>query len=106
MEPRSILKSLREFARRELVEKKADEVVVYRLKFEKIVRRGRTPGFQMRGGEGKFYVCVFTGDNLRVYSMSEGGAQMGAEDFSGAAKEKAASDVSKDGKIVFRFTKK
>ncbi len=107
MEPRAILKFLREFSRRELAEKKADKVVVYRLKFEKIVRRGRKPSFQMRGGEGaKYYVCVFTGDLLRVYSISETGISMGAEDFSGAEKEKASSEISRDGKIVFRFSRK
>lgn len=98
------MKSLREFAARELKEKRADRVLVCRVKLKQWLRRGRVPGFRVRAVEGTHYlVCVFRGEELRLYHMNKQGLSLGATDFRGAEKEKVWAEVSKGTKIIFRL---
>ena len=94
MEPRSVLKSIREFARRELREKKADRVYIRRVKMESTLRRGWLPDILVREIKGVYYlVCVFSGDVMRVYSFGKSGESLGASDFTGDEKDKIWSNV-------------
>jgi hypothetical protein len=94
MEPRSVLKSLHEFARRELREKKADRVYIRRIKMAPTLRRGWLPDILVRGIKGVHYlVCVFSGDVMRVYYINKGGESLGASDFTGLEKDKIWSNV-------------
>jgi hypothetical protein len=94
MESRSVLKLLREFARRELREKKADRVCIRRVKMESTLRRGWLPDILVREISGIHYlVCVFSGDVIRVYCMSKGGESLGASDLVGEEKDKIWSNV-------------
>jgi hypothetical protein len=94
MESRSVLKSLHEFARRELREKKADRVYIRRVKMESTLRRGWLPDILVREIKGIYYlVCVFSGDVMRVYYMSKSGESLGASDFTGEEKDKIWSNV-------------
>ena len=94
MESRSVLKLLREFARRELREKKADRVCIRRVKMESTLRRGWLPDILVREIRGVNYlVCVFSGDIMRVYYMGKGGESLGASDFTGLEKDKMWSNV-------------
>jgi hypothetical protein len=96
MEPRSVLKLLREFARRELREKKADRVYIRRVKMESTLRRGWLPDILVRGIKGiNFLVCVFSGDVMRVYYFGKSGESLGAIDFAGDEKDEIWSDVLK-----------
>lgn len=94
MEPRSVLKSIREFARRELREKKADRVYIRRVKMESTLRRGWLPDILVREISGIHYlVCVFRGDAMRVYYIGKSGESLGASDFTGEEKDKIWSNV-------------
>jgi len=96
MEPRSVLKLLREFARRELREKKADRVYIRRVKMESTLRRGWLPDILVREIKGIYYlVCVFSGDVMRVYYFGKSGESLGANDFAGEEKDKIWSNVLK-----------
>jgi hypothetical protein len=102
MEPRSVLKFLKEFARRELREKKADQVCVRRVKMESALRRGWLPDLVVRGVRGIHYlVCVFNSDALRVYYMGKGGESLGASEFIGKEKDKMWDNISERTKSVF-----
>jgi hypothetical protein len=102
MESRSVLKLLREFARRELREKKADRVYIRRVKMESTLRRGWLPDILVREIKGIYYlVCVFSGDIMRVYYMGKGGESLGASDFVGEEKDKMWSNVLKMTKNIF-----
>ena len=102
MEPRSVLKLLREFAGRELKEKKADRVYVRRVKMESTLRRGWLPDILVREIKGIYYlVCVFSGDVIRVYYMSKGGESLGASDFTGEEKDKIWSNVLEKTRNLF-----
>jgi len=104
MEPRSVLKFLREFARRELKEKKVDQVCVRRVKMESTLRRGWLPDLVVRGVRGIHYlVCVFSGDSLRVYYMGKGGESLGASEFIGEEKDKVWNDISERTKSIFHL---
>ncbi|MDI6643189.1 MAG: hypothetical protein QMD95_03965 [Candidatus Hodarchaeaceae archaeon] len=104
MEQRTIIKSLRDFAASELKEKRADRVLVGRVRLKQWLRRGRVPDFRVRTVEGTHYlVCVFRGDELRLYYMDKRGLSLGASDFSGVEKEKVWTEVSKGTKIIFRL---
>jgi hypothetical protein len=94
MESRYVLKLLREFARREMREKKADRVYIRRIKMEPKLRRGWLPDILVRGIKGVHYlVCVFSGDVMRVYYINKGGESLGASDFTGLEKDKIWSNV-------------
>jgi hypothetical protein len=102
MEPRSVLKLLREFARRELREKKADRVYIRRVKMEPTLQRGWLPDILVRGIKGVHYlVCVFSGDVMRVYYIGKGGESLGAGDFTGGDKDKIWSNVLERTRNVF-----
>jgi len=94
MESRSVLKLLREFARRELREKKADRVYIRWVKMESTLRRGWLPDILVREIRGVNYlVCVFSGDVMRVYYLGKSGESLGASDFTGDEKDKIWSNV-------------
>ena len=94
MEPRSVLKLLREFARRELKEKSADRVYIRRVKMESTLRRGWLPDILVREVGGiRYLVCVFRGDTMRVYYIGKSGESFGASDFTGEEKDKMWSNV-------------
>jgi len=102
MEPRSVLKLLREFAGRELKEKKADRVYVRRVKMESTLRRGWLPDILVREIKGIYYlVCVFSGDVMRVYYFGKSGESLGASDFTGNEKDKIWSSILKRTKNTF-----
>jgi hypothetical protein len=102
MESRSVLKLLREFARREQREKKADRVVIRRVKMESTLRRGWLPDILVRGITGVHYlVFVFSGDVMRVYYIGKSGESLGASDFTGEEKEKIWSNVLEGTRNVF-----
>jgi hypothetical protein len=104
MGSREVLKSLRDFAKRELMEKKAESVVVRRVKLRQLMRRGRIPDFRLRGVEGAHYlVCVFGKDSLRVYFVDGDGVMSGAEEFGGEERQRILAEISERSKIVFRF---
>lgn len=105
MEAKSVLKSLRDFAARELKEKRADRVVVCRAKMKQWLRRGRLPDTRVRGVEGaRYFICVFRGDELTLYLYDGGGASLGAMEFKGGEKEKVWADISKNTKSVFALS--
>jgi hypothetical protein len=101
MEPRSVPKLLREFARRELREKKADRVYIRRVKMESTLRRGWLPDILVREIKVIYYlVCVFSGDVLRVYYFGKSGESLGASDFAGDEKDRIWGNVIKMTKNV------
>jgi hypothetical protein len=105
VEPRAVLKSLHEFAKRELTEKKAKSVIVYRVKMKQVMRRGMIPDFRMRSVEGaRYLVCVHQADRSRIYFMSGGGIMLGAEELGGKEREKVLTEISRRAKIVFRLS--
>ncbi len=105
MEPKSVLLSLRNFASRELKEKRADRVDVRQVKFRSSIRKGKLPEMRILTIEGANYlVCVFRADDLRVYYMSKRGEMLGASDFSGEKKEKTLQEISKKTKSVLRLS--
>jgi hypothetical protein len=105
MEPRAVLKSLREFAKRELTEKKAKSVIVYRVKMKQLMRRGRIPDFRVRSVEGaRYLVCVHQADRSRIYFMSGSGIMLGVDELEGKEREKILTEISRGAKIVFRFS--
>ena len=102
MEPRSTLKNIREFAMRELREKRADRVCVRRVKLESLMKRGWLPDLRIRWVKGVHYlVCVFHGKTLRAYYMGARGESLGASEFAGTEMEGAWSEVLKTTKNVF-----
>lgn len=104
MEARSVVKSLRDFAARELKEKRADRVLVCKVKLRQWLQRGRIPDFRVRTVEGtRYLVCVFRGDELRLYYVDKRGLSLGASDFKGGEKERVSAEVSKGTKIMFRL---
>lgn len=106
MGPRSALKSLREFSRKELKEKRADKVLVQRVKMESSFRRGKFPNVRIKKIEDVHYlVCAFHDDRMRVYFFGKDGDMRGAEDYSGEEKRSVWEEVSKGTKKVFEFTK-
>ncbi len=104
MEPRAVLKSLRDFAARELKEKRADRVDVRRVKMESVMRKGRLPDLRVRVARGTQYlICVFSGKNLRIYYMDRRGQMVSADEFTGAEKEMVQVKILKLTKRVFRL---
>jgi hypothetical protein len=104
MEPRLILKSLRDFAVRELKEKRAARVHVRRIKAESLLRKGRLPELRVWTVKGAHYlICVFSSDSLRVYYVDKLGKVLGADEFTGAEREKMQVEISKRTKSVFRL---
>jgi hypothetical protein len=104
MEPRSVHKLLREFARRELREKKADRVYIRRVKMESMLRRGWLPDIMVREISGIHYlVCVFSGGSMRMYYFGKNGETLGAGDFTGEEKDKMWSNILEKTKSVFRL---
>lgn len=104
MEPRSVLKALRDFAARELKEKRANRVDVRRVKMKSLMRKGRLPDLRVWSIEGGHYlVCVFRGADLRVYYMDKLGKMLGADDFTGEKKRRAWREISKRTKRVLRL---
>lgn len=104
MEARLVLKRLRELAKRELQEKRADNVIVCVVKLKRLMRRGRVPGFQARGVEGvRYVVCVFRGGELTAHFLDSGGAMLGATEFTGMAAEKEWQSISKSSRVIFRL---
>ena len=102
MEPRSTLKNIREFAMRELREKRSDRVCVRRVKFESLMKRGWLPDLRIRWVRGaRYLVCVFHGDALRAYYLGARGESLGAQEFAGSEMEGAWSEVLKTTKNVF-----
>ena len=104
MEARRVLKRLHEFAERELREKRADNVVVCRGKLKSMMRRGRVPGFQVRGAEGvRYVVCMFRGKELTTHFLDGNGAMLGATEFTGAEGEKEWQSISRAFRVIFRL---
>jgi hypothetical protein len=104
MEARRVLKRLRDLADEELQGKKADRVIVCRAKLKSMMRRGRVPGFQVRGAEWvRYVVCVFREKELTVHFLDNGGAMLGATEFTGAAAEKEWQSISMDFGVIFRL---
>jgi len=102
MEARLVLKRLRELAKRELQEKRADNVIVCGAKLKRLMRRGRVPSFQARGVEGvRYIVCVFRGKELTAHFLDNGGAMLGATEFTGAEAEEEWRSISKSSKVIF-----
>ena len=102
MEPRSTLKSIREFAERELREKRADRVCVRRAKLESVMKRGWLPDLRIRWVKGVHYlVGVFHGNTLRVYFLGARGESLGAQEFMGSEMNEVWGEVSKRTKNVF-----
>ena len=102
MEPRSILKSIREFATREMREKRADRVCIRRVKFEQLIKRGWLPDLRIRWVKGVHYlVGVFHGNTLRVYFLSAGGESLGASEFAGTEMNEVWENILKRTKNVF-----
>jgi hypothetical protein len=96
MEPRSVLRLLREFGRRELREKKSDHVYIRRVKMEPTRRPGGLPDILIRRFKGvHFLVCVFSSDVMRMYYFGQSGESLGAIDFTGEEKDKIWNNVIK-----------
>ncbi len=105
MEPRSALKILRGFAKRELKEKGARHIYVRQVKMKSLMRRGRLPDLRIRILRGTHYlVCVFYDDSLRVYYADERGASLGANEFEGDEKREMWNDISRKTKTVFHLS--
>lgn len=104
MAPRSVLKSLKDFSKRELREKNADRVRVQRIKMKSLMRRGRLPDLRIKKIEGCHYlVCVFRNKSLRVYYMDKAGRMMGADEFTGEDKDSTWREISKETKTILQF---
>lgn len=107
MGARSVLKSLKEFSKKELEEKKANRIRVQRIKMKSTMRRGKFPNLRVKKIEGSHYlVCVFHNSRMRVYYFSKNGEMLGADDFTGEEKESTLENISKETKNVFRFPAK
>lgn len=105
MEPRAVLKSLRDFAARELEEKRADRIDVCRVKMGSVMRKGRLPDLRVWMVSGTHYlICVFSGKSLRIYYMDKRGQMLSADEFAGAQKEMVQAKISKMTKKVFRLS--
>ena len=105
MEPRSVLKALREFAKRELKEKRARHVYVRRVKMKSLMRRGRLPDLRIRILEGTHYlVCVLYDDGLRVHYISGEGLPLGASEFRRDEKREIWREISRGTKTVFHLS--
>jgi hypothetical protein len=105
LEPRSVLKTLREFARRELREKRARHVYVRQVKMKSLMRRGRLPDLRIRILKGTHYlVCVFYDDSLRVYYVNGRGVSLGANEFEGDEKREIWNEISRKTKTVFHLS--
>ena len=104
MADRTVLKALRDFATTELRDKKADLVHVRQVKARISMTRGALPDFTVRTVEGTHYlVCVFRGDDLRVYYFGKNGEGLGASEFTGDAKEKAWKEIVERTNSTFRI---
>lgn len=104
MEPRAVLKSLRDFAARELDEKFADRIDVRRVKMESVMRKGRLPDLRVWMVRGTYYlICVFSGKSLRIYYMDKRGQMLSADEVAGPQKEIMQAKISKMTKRVFRL---
>ena len=104
MEPRSVLKHIREFASSELREKRADRVSVRRAKLKTLMRRGRLPQLRVRGIEEAHYlVCVLRRDSLRVYFLDPGGTSLGACEFTANEREGVWKEIEKRTRAVFNI---
>ncbi len=104
MKPRSVLRSIRDFATRELKEKRADHVDVRRVKMKEVMRKGRLPDLRVGMVKGTHYlICVFSGGGLRVYHLDKYGKVLGADEFTGTEREKVQAEISKRTKSVFRL---
>ena len=105
MEPRSVLKSLRDFAARELKEKRADRVCVCRVKAKASLRKGRLPELRVWTVKGAHYlICVSSSDSLRVYYVDKLGKMLSADEFTGVERERVQTEISKRTKSVFRLS--
>jgi len=105
MGPRSALRTLRDFAARELKDKRADQIDVRRVKMKSLMRKGRLPDLRVQTVEGVHYlVCIFRGIDLRVYYMNKRGEMLGADDFTGEKGERTWREISKRTKSVFRLS--
>ena len=107
MEPRSTLKNIRDFAMRELREKRADRVCVRRVKFESLMKRGWLPDLRIRWIRGaRYLVCVFHGKTLRAYFLGARGESLGAQEFAGSEINEVWGEVSERTKNVFSVHRK
>ena len=96
------MKHLREFALRELKEKRAGRVCVRRVKMESLLMRGWLPDTIVRRVKGVHYlVCVFRGDTMRVYYIGRNGISLGASEFAGPEKDEIWKDISRKSKNIF-----
>ena len=99
------MKSLRDFAARELKAKRADSIDVRRVKMESMMRKGRLPDIRVWMVGGTHYlICVFSGKSLRIYYMDKCGQMISADEFTGAEKEMVQAEISKMTKRVFHLT--
>lgn len=104
MEPRTVLKLVWDFSRRELSDKKAEEVVVYRLKPRTLLKRGKVPDSRVRGIAGsKYVILVFHKDRIRAYFFNGSATMLSAEDFKDEEKEKFLEEISSEGRVLSRF---
>ena len=98
------MKSFRDFAARELKEKRADRIDVRRVKMESVKRKGRLPDLRVWMVRGTNYlICVFSGKSLRIYYMDKCGKMLSADEFAGGEKEMVQAEISKKTKRVFRL---
>jgi len=105
LEPRLVLKVLREFAKRELKEKRARHVYVRHVKMKSLMRRGRLPDLRIRILEGTHYlVCVLYNDDLRVYYISRDGITLGAGEFKRDEKKEIWREISRKTKTVLHLS--
>lgn len=96
------MKSLRDFAARELKEKCADRIDVRRVKMESVMRKGRLPDLRVWMVRGTYYlICVFSGKSLRIYYMDKRGQMLSADEFVGSQKEMVQAKILKMTKRVF-----
>lgn len=102
--PRETLKNLREFARRELEEKKAKRVEIRRVKLTSTLVRGWLPDLVVREVRGVHYlICVFRGEGVRVYYAGKSGEVLGAEDLEGERLDQAWRKIERGTKRVLQL---
>ncbi|MBS3815377.1 MAG: hypothetical protein KGY45_02290 [Hadesarchaea archaeon] len=106
MTSRSVRKYLKDFAKRELKEKKAKEVHVRRVKMKSLMSRGKLPDMKIKGiKESRYLICVFHNNTLRIYQLNQNGEMMGANEFSGEEKNPVREEINKETEIMFKFSK-
>lgn len=102
MEPRAVLKSIRNFAARELKEKRVDLIDVRQVKMGSVMRKGKLPDLRVWMVRGTHYfICIFSGKSLRIYYMDKRGQMLSADEFAGVEKEMVQAKISKMTKRVF-----